>query len=110
MRKIHLVLTPQLFFAVCFLFFLNYVNAQCTLTLQPNGATGIDAVISNYPGTLDNNYGNYPEFIANAWTINGTQVIDRSFIRFDLSSIPINSTVQQATLTLYNDPNAADGN
>lgn len=83
-----------------------YSQAQ-TLTLQPNGTAGVDAyVTSNNPST---NYANVPDFAAWTWTFGGDVGTTRSLVKFDLSSIPQNSTITSAHLSLsysYNTPNA----
>jgi hypothetical protein len=80
-----------------------------SLTLQPNGTVGVDALVSNYSTSINNNYGANPEFEAYNWTISSTPFINRSFIRFDFSSLPANATILQAKLTLYNNPTTPDG-
>ena len=45
----------------------------------------------------------YPEYLrAVAWTVSGTPAAIRSLIDFDLSTIPDNTTITSAKLTLYN--------
>ncbi len=47
------------------------------------------------------NYGTSPNFIANAWTASGNSFLIRSFIKFDISSLPSNAKVQSADLDLF---------
>src|SRR5882757_5119277 len=80
-----------------------------SLTMQPNAANGMDAYISNYSTQANTNYGVHSDLDAIAWTVSGIPVVARGLIRFDLSSIPANATVQNATLTLYNNPTSSNG-
>lgn len=48
----------------------------------------------------NNNYGNYPEFRASAWTYNGSHKNARSLIECDLSFIPDNADITDAFLHL----------
>jgi hypothetical protein len=76
------------------------------LTLQPNGAAGVDTFINDtfnygtsiYMGIGENN--------------NKTNYYARSLIKFDLTSIPANATINSATLSLwtYEDLSANDRN
>lgn len=91
-----------LFFGlVQFLFLIpGYSSGQQvdTIVFQPGPANGIDADIrDSRPDTPD---GTSYDFIANAWTAQGDFFIQRSLIRFDLTPIPTNVTVLEATLKL----------
>ena len=77
------------------------LKAQTTLTLQPDGTTGKDAMLHGTPGYMDNNYGTDPELPASAWTFGGTAGVIRSVIEFDLTAIPVNATITSAKLSLY---------
>lgn len=73
--------------------------SQTTIVLQPDESSSKDASIWNItPGT---NNGNDQDFIATAWTNSGNLSIVRALIEFDLSSIPPNSTIQNAKLSFY---------
>ena len=86
---------------------ITYTLPCTTLTLQPNGAVGKDAFISsNVPNA---GQGTSPELDAGAWTIFGSPLSIRGLIDFDLSSLPAGASIQSATLTLYNNPNAVNG-
>ena len=100
MKKIYSLLVSLLF---CI-----GLNAQITLTLQPDATTGKDAMLHGTTGYMDNNYGTDSELPADAWTFGGTPGVIRSVIAFDLSTIPVNSTVTSAKLSLYatNDVNS----
>jgi PKD domain-containing protein/concanavalin A-like lectin/glucanase superfamily protein/type IX secretion system substrate protein len=85
------------------------VFGSAFLLLQPNAATGIDAFVDSYSTLANTNLGTFPEMNAMAWTSGGTPYLVRGFIRFDLSAIPANAVINQATLTLFNDPTSANG-
>jgi len=79
------------------------VNAtvQQTITLQPAN-NQFDAHVENY-----NMFGNPAadlEVEIASWTINGSPTNWRSFIKFDQSQIPANSTIITATLYFYSKP------
>jgi hypothetical protein len=74
-------------------------KAQTTLILQPDETASKDAMVWDYQP--NNNFGTFPDFTANAWTHSGTPTVTRSLIAFDISSIPANSTIISATLSLY---------
>jgi hypothetical protein len=81
-----------------FLTFSILVSAQNTVTyiLDSNDE---DATIDNYnPG---NNYSNEMEYASRAWTISGTPVTWRSLFKFNLSCLPSNATIINASLSLY---------
>jgi len=79
-----------------------------TITLQPGSADGMDALIGSLSSQANTNYGNTGELNAMAWTVSGSPALQRSLIRFDLSSIPANAFLQSAVLNLYNDPNSSN--
>ncbi len=73
-------------------------DALTCVTLQP-GAEGKDArVISLFP---DTNYGNHEEMLAATWTYGGLEGISRSYIDFDLTSVPANAEIGSAFLSFY---------
>ncbi|WP_297511553.1 DNRLRE domain-containing protein [Flavobacterium sp.] len=86
---------------------ITYTLPCTTVTIQPNATVGKDAFISS--NVLSTGQGNSPELDACAWTIFGTPISIRGLIDFNLSSIPTGATIQSATLTLYNNPNAVNG-
>jgi hypothetical protein len=86
-----------------------YGNAQITFVFQPGPGAGNDLMITNNPA--------YPlpvsasdEFAAIAWTCGGTPCDIRSIIMFDLTSIPAGTVIQNATLSLYANPQQTNGN
>ncbi|MEI7726597.1 MAG: PKD domain-containing protein [Bacteroidota bacterium] len=70
-----------------------------TLVLRPGPTDGMDADIrTDFPQTPR---GSSPDFIANAWTAQGNYFVQRSLLKFDLTRIPVEAEVTQATLFLY---------
>lgn len=89
-----------------FLFFVSWVFAQTTITLQPGATSGKDAMIwTNNPNT---NYGTTRDFKAMAWTWSGAPGVRRSLIDFDLSGVPAGAQIVDARLSLYFNPNSGD--
>ncbi len=79
---------------------------QTTITLQPDGVTGKDAYIqTSLPSTPQPNY---TEFDAIDWTVSGNEFTSRSFLQFDLSQIPVGSTINSAFLSLYGVPGSGN--
>jgi uncharacterized protein (TIGR02145 family) len=95
------------FFLFLSVFYVSPILAQTqTLVLQPGPADGLDAEMrSDDPNT---NYGTAEDFIANAWTAQGNFLIERSLIQFDLTSIPTNSIVLNAILSLSTNLNSSN--
>ncbi len=80
-----------------------------TLTLQPGSDDGKDAQVADYsPDNIANP--DVAEIVAVAWTKYGTPMLIRAFLEFDLDSIPENSTIISANLSLYNNPDALNNN
>lgn len=69
------------------------------VTLQPDGEAGKDAHVEYHRPDL--NAKDYPYMLAVAWTFSGQLAVFRSFIEFDLSSIPTGSKIGKARLSLY---------
>ncbi len=86
-----------------FFFFCSilYIKGQVTLTLQPDGAAGKDAMLHELPSLSDTNWETEQQLPASAWTHGGTFANIRSIIEFNLSSIPSGSIVNSAYLSLY---------
>src|SRR6185436_16325881 len=97
---------------ICLTAFRFFAFSQCPieLTLQPGSSEGIDAVVSGNPAEVNINWGSHPDLFAVAWTAGGQPATGRGLFKFDLSPIPANATVLQATLYLYNNPNSGNGN
>ncbi len=79
------------------------------LTLQPNARDGVDAVI--WTERPDNSYPEHKDFQVMGWTwfsLGHNDGIRRSLIDFDLSSIPEDAKIVDATLSLYYNPESVD--
>jgi hypothetical protein len=80
-------------------------SGDIKLVLQPGNQKGQDAWIEYSPDDASyasHNSGSIDQFKVLAWTDGGKVIISRSFLKFaDLSQIPTNSYVKQATLFLY---------
>ena len=89
--------------AVLFLgFIFNHAKAQTTITLQPGPDDGKDATVVSKG--LDNNQGDREGLTASTWTYNEELMLKRFYVAFDLSSIPENSIITDARLSLYYNP------
>ncbi|MFN8143597.1 MAG: DNRLRE domain-containing protein [Bacteroidia bacterium] len=86
-------------------------KAQVTITLQPNSSTGKDAELASCGpcGYSVRNFGTKQDFAAFAWTNGGNTSNARSILQFDLSSIPAGAVITSAVLSLYFNPNSAEG-
>lgn len=98
MHKIKLLFIMLLLFPLC-------VPANATiLTLQPDGASGIDAQIAD--GVYSsNNFADDGNLIIN-WIDNNRSI---GLIQYDLSQIPDGSSVDSAILDLYHTNNISNG-
>lgn len=76
--------------------------SQITIVLQPGPDDGKDAYTSFLAGTT--NTGDHQSLVAHAWTNGGIPGKARSFLAFDLASIPTNATVISAALSLFHNP------
>ena len=82
------------------------------LTLQPGAAEGKDAMIWNSGPNWNNyqtNYGGDERLLVQSWTNTGIPDTIRSLIKFDLSSIPSNASIEYAKLSLFHNPDVPDG-
>lgn len=70
-------------------------TGENTITIQPDATAGKDAFLNGIVGNTENNYGTSTTSTTNAGA-NGSILIE-----FDLSSIPLGSTVYSAELSLY---------
>ncbi len=77
-----------------------YSEINC-ITIQPDAEEGKDAVLHGLDSEVDKNFGENPQFIANAWTFSGREGIIRSVIDFDFSAIPNGAMINSAYLSLY---------
>ena len=77
-----------------------------TLTLQPTNNPDERHLFGNAFMDLS---GHATEIDAGTWTVGGATVYLRGLFKFDLSSIPANSTILSAKLTLYSNPTPLNG-
>ena len=82
---------------------------QQTFTAQPANST---TELTMYQTANNGNYSDpaSPESAAVAWTSGGGFFNARGIIKFDLSTIPSNSTIVSAKLTLFSNPTPLNGN
>ena len=85
-------------------------NISECIHYQFSNCEGIDAIIGNAtaPGYDTSNFGDHAEFDAMAWTYGGAPTHLRSLIYWDVSEIPANAIVHNATLKLYWNPNSGN--
>ena len=95
------------FFFFIFLLFSLFVSSQTTVTFTL-GKESEDAQVCNYQSWL--NYPDEVEYASQSWTFSGILYTWRNFLKFDLSSIPTNVTIDSAKLSLYYTPINAFGN
>jgi hypothetical protein len=79
---------------------------QQTLTLQPSNNPFERHLLGN--ATMDQST-HAAELVAATWTTGGQTIYVRGAFGFDLSSIPSNSTIISARLTLYSNPTPQNG-
>ena len=81
---------------------ISAVICQTTLFLQPGPIDGKDAYATMNTSVV--NTGKVPSLVSCAWTFGGVPGKARSFVAFDLSSIPEDAIIQSAALSLYYNP------
>ncbi len=84
-------------------FLVGCINTAVTVAIQPDGLAGKDAAALGYDSPKNYNYMNWENYTvlpAQRWT-NGTWFKGRGYLQFDLSSLPTETEVTSATLTLY---------
>lgn len=72
-----------------------------TMFLKPDETCGKDALLHGLSSEVNVNYGNTPQLAADAWTFLGEPGVIRGIIEFDLSSIPLGCSINNAKLSLY---------
>jgi flagellar basal body rod protein FlgB len=79
---------------------ITYIVAQSNcITLQPDAATGKDALIGS--NTANSNWGTHEEITSAYWTVQSNWVTVKSLLEFDLSQIPANAVINDAKLSLW---------
>ena len=81
------------------LFSGHFTFAQSTLSLQPDSTNGEDAFVWDF--NPNSNYGNFDNLDITAWTHTGIPYISRLFLKFNLSPIPVSSSISSAYLSFY---------
>ena len=79
-----------------------------TVTFQPNNNPYEKAIMQM--GSQDWSGIGYNEFLIDSWTVNQQQHTGRTIVKFDLSSIPANSTIMNAKFYLYSNTPPENGN
>ena len=93
------------FSAVLMALCITQLNAQTTTaTFTPNNDTYVysETTPNNLTGS---NYATDTKLLVGSWTNGGTPYLERSFIGFNLSSIPAGAVVCSAVLTMYTNSN-----
>ncbi len=87
------------------------VGIKYEIVLQPGPDEGKDSFIEDYPyGDYRNrSFGDSEEFSAISWTSSGTPFVTRSFIDFNITSIPENAFIDSAKISLFAHGNTAHG-
>ncbi len=82
------------------LVFVSYFSfSQQTIILQPGPSEGKDARVWSL--SPNSNFWDYPYIKANAWTWSGVFGIERTFIEFDIDSIPPDVEITSAKLSFF---------
>ncbi len=81
-------------------------NSQTTVSIRLGPTTGEDClVLTNFPGV---SFPEHPDLAGLAGTVQSNYFAGRSYFKFDLSSIPTNSVVSNAKLSLFANPNPSN--
>ncbi len=96
--------------SIILFFIAGTLQAQESLTIQPDADCGKDALIGDCQpcGYYNTNFGSSPEMNALAWTNGGNNSNHRSLLQFDFSKIPSGSTITNAQLYLYYNPTSGN--
>ena len=97
----------RLYCLIACLLLASQIAAQTTVTLKPAAAQGKDSEVWDFTPTT--NRGSNQAINVYTWTRSGSPTVKRSYVEFDLSSIPANSIVQSAKLKLFYDPITNEG-
>ena len=95
-------------------YFVHETPITCA---EPSSCVTINSSVANKELMLASNWPTSPvacnhsdEFDAMRWTNGGTWLVLRSYLEFDLSSIPSNATITSASLSLFAHLNPSNGN
>lgn len=100
-------------FFLSFLFLVNSfvsISQTDTLVLQPGPLCGKDAMLHGLNIRRNTNFGLQREILIGSWTFQGVSGDLRELIEFDLTNIPIGSTIISATLALTGWTSTTAGN
>lgn len=87
---------------------ITVINPQnVTVTLQSRDHVTDLHFIYNYLGSSNDT--SAAEIGASAWTNSGSPAYQRGLLKFDLSFLPADATIQSAKLTLYSNPHPKNG-
>ncbi len=79
------------------------LHSQTTLNILLSQGAGEDTYLAG--GSPNTNYGSHPSMGGNTWTCLGSLCVSRAVFKFDMSSIPPNAIVTNASLQLFADLN-----
>jgi hypothetical protein len=84
------------------------VQSQTTTITIGTGSDWTDATLikslkSSESNMANTNYNTYPRIAATAWSHSSSLATYRNLLKFDLTGIPVGTTIQSATLQLYSD-------
>ena len=106
----------RLFFTYSLLLVCAYLttNGQTTTITLTTGSDWTDATLikslkSSESAMANTNYNSYPRLAVTAWNHSSSLATYRNLLKFDLTSIPVGTTVQSAQLQLFSDPANTSG-
>lgn len=79
------------------------LHSQLTSSILLSQGTGEDAYLAG--GSPNSNYGSHPSMGGNTWTCLGNLCVSRALFKFDMSGIPANAIIMNASLQLFGDLN-----
>ncbi|MBL7902507.1 MAG: DNRLRE domain-containing protein [Bacteroidia bacterium] len=79
------------------------LQAQLTTSILLSQGAGEDAYLAG--GSPNSNYGSHPSMGGNTWTCLGNLCVSRALFKFDMSGIPANAIIMNASLQLFADLN-----
>jgi alpha-tubulin suppressor-like RCC1 family protein len=85
-----------------FVFLNNVINAQQTITLTPSKDAHLYMTLKpGYAYYANTNYGTSNRFYSGEWSATNYRVNQRSVMDFDLSGIPADAVIVEASLSLF---------
>ena len=95
---------------ILLIIFISIIQFSNATTLTIKSATKVKDAYTANGGESANNYGKLTWTGCGVGTVSSNPETSRSFIRFDLSQIPQNATINSAVITLYADTPIGGGN